>query len=386
MVKLYPYQQDAVDKLHNGAILCGVPGSGKSITALSYFNKVSSNKDLYIITTARKRDTCEWEFDMANFSMSTDKHLDKKHRTIVIDSWNNIKKYINITDSFFIFDEQRVVSYGTWSKSFIKIAKKNEWIMLSATPGDTWSDYMPVFIANGFFTSKQDFEKKHVVYKRYTTFPAIDRYINEGPLYKMRNYVLVPMDYMNDAIIHTEKINCNYDKQLYKDLMKRRWDDVNKKPIENISQLCYMLRFICNSDESRKQAVMKILKKHHKAIIFYNFDYELEILRSIPINKAEWNGHNHEPIPTTDEWIYLVQYTAGAEGWNCTQTDTIIFYSMNYSYKLQTQAQGRINRLNTPFKDLYYYNLTSTASIDLAINKALKSKKNFNERVFTSQK
>lgn len=134
---------------------------------------------------------------------------------------------------------------------------------------------------------------------------------------------------------------------------------------------------------------MEIVEKHPRVIIFYNFDYELDILKGLfhgfeseNFAVAEWNGHAHQPIPDTDSWVYFVQYTAGCEGWNCIRTDTIVFYSQNYSYKVMEQASGRIDRLNTPFTDLYYYHLKSGSGIDLAISKALKEKKNFNEGRF----
>ena len=136
--------------------------------------------------------------------------------------------------------------------------------------------------------------------------------------------------------------------------------------------------------------LLEIVEDHPKAIIFYNFDYELEILRNLyygeDVEIAEWNGHKHQPIPRGDKWIYLVQYTAGAEGWNCITTDTIIFYSQNYSYKVLKQASGRIDRLNTPYTDLYYYHLVSKSGIDLAISRALKNKKQFNETRFVNEK
>ena len=391
MITLYDYQLAAVKKLKTGSILCGGVGSGKSLTALYYYYlsqggelgkyvKLKDRKPLYIITTARKRDTLEWEHELAPFLFED----------VVIDSWNNIKKYKDVKDSFFIFDEQRLVSYGAWTKSFLKIAKFNDWILLSATPGDSYSDYMPIFIANGFYRNKKDFIDQHVIYKPFTDFPQIDRYVNTGRLVRLRDKILVNMDFDRPTVSHHEDIWCKYDMQLYKSISKERWDPYEDEPIENASEYCYILRKVCNSDESRQVAVLEIFEQHPKVIIFYNFDYELEILKNLSYGEdvviAEWNGHKHQEIPDSEKWVYLVQYTAGAEGWNCIKTDTIIFFSQNYSYKMMVQASGRIDRLNTPYKDLYYYHLKSRAGIDLAIGKALSEKKKFNESRFYYKK
>ena len=344
-------------------------------------------KDLYIITTARKRDTLEWEGELPNFLLTTDpKESIYKNMTIVIDSWNNIKKYSNVKGAFFIFDEQRVVGSGAWVKAFLKIAKFNNWILLSATPGDSWKDYIPVFVANGFYRNKTEFVQEHIIYSRFTKYPKIDRYVGTGRLIKLRNEILVDMDFVRTTESHHSDIYVNYDSTLYKDVMKNRWDPYKNKPIENASRLCYILRKIVNSDTSRIVALMDILEKVPRAIIFYNFDYELDILKNLvygdKVKVAEWNGHSHQPIPNSKKWIYLVQYTAGAEGWNCITTDTIIFYSQNYSYKIMEQSSGRIDRLNTPYKDLYYYHLKTRSGIDLAISRALKEKKKFNAERF----
>ena len=401
MLKLRDYQEKAISEMKNGCILCGGVGSGKSITALGYYymrvcggsfdkNGVPGNmkikKDLYIITTARKRDTLEWEGDMAPFLLSTDPKLSYCMAKVVVDSWNNISKYKDVTDAFFIFDEQRVIGSGAWVKSFLKITKSNGWILLSATPGDTWTDYIPVFIANGFYRNRTDFIREHVVYSRFSKFPKIDRYVNTGKLIKYRNQLLVDMDFKRETISHHEDISVNYDKILYKDTMKRRWDPFKDEPIQNAGVLCYILRRIVNSDESRLAAVMEIFEKNPRVIIFYNFDYELELLSGLyygeGVEVAEWNGHRHQAVPESESWVYLVQYTAGAEGWNCIKTDTIIFFSQNYSYKIMQQAAGRIDRLNTPYRDLYYYHLKTKSGIDLAISKALSEKRNFNERKY----
>lgn len=400
-IQLYNYQLDAVNRMKNGCILCGGVGSGKSRTALAYYYKEQGGilgtknykpmpgkpKDLYIITTARKRDTLEWEGEMAPFLLSTNPEYNTLYNNkVVVDSWNNISKYKDIVGAFFIFDEQRVIGYGAWTKAFLKIARGNDWILLSATPGDNWSDYMPVFIANGFYKNKTEFVAEHIVYNSNVKYKKVDRYLNTGRLIRLRNRILVDMDFDRKTVSHNEDVYCRYDTTLYKETIKNRWDPFDGKPIEQASSLCYILRRIVNSDESRQMAVLELFERHPRMIIFYNFDYELDILKGLyygdEVEIGEWNGHKHQPIPDGKKWVYLVQYNAGAEGWNCIRTDTIVFYSQNYSYKMLEQARGRIDRLNTPFTDLYYYHLKTRSGIDLAISKALAEKRNFNERKF----
>ena len=391
---LYDYQMEAVNKLRNGNILCGGVGSGKSRTALFYYFKeqggwidknryspMKKPKKLHIITTARKRDTLEWEGELAPFLIDP--------KDVVIDSWNNIGKYKEITNAFFIFDEQRVVGSGEWVKSFLKIARGNNWILLSATPGDCWSDYIPVFIANGFYKNRSEFIREHIIYKPFSKFPQIDRYVNTGRLIRLRSRILVDMDFDRQTVSHHEDVYCTYNISTYKDVMRNRWDIYRNEPITNASGLCYILRRVVNEDESRQMALLDIVADHPRVIVFYNFDYERDILKNIAyindgdcLDIAEWSGHAHQPVPDSEKWVYLVQYTAGCEGWNCIKTDTIVFYSQNYSYKTMEQASGRIDRLNTPYKDLYYYHIKSRSGIDLAISKALNQKKKFNESKF----
>lgn len=398
-INLYDYQLDAIDRMKNGCILCGGVGSGKSRTSLAYYYQQQGGdlfskghtpmkhpKDLYIITTARKRDTLEWEGELAPFLLSTHPEANYYKNKVVVDSWNNIAKYTDVKDSFFIFDEQRVIGYGAWTKAFLKIAKINNWILLSATPGDTWQDYIPVFIANGFYRNKTQFVDEHVNWDRFAKFPKIDSYRNTGRLIRLRDRILVTMDFERKTVAHHESIPVSYDISRYKDIMRKRWNPWEDRPIETAAELCMSLRRVVNSDESRAVAVLEILEDHPKAIIFYSHNYELDILRSLGYPEgteiAEWNGHKHQEIPTGDKWVYLVQYTAGCEGWNCITTDTIIFYSQQYSYKVATQAAGRIDRLTTPYTDLWYYHIKSYSGIDLAIAKALNAKKNFNEGKF----
>ena len=402
-MELRDYQLEAIGKMKNGCILNGGVGSGKSLTSLSYYYLQNGGsleflsgkdyipmpnlpKDLYIITTARKRDTFEWEGEMSHFLLSTHEELNKYDNKVIVDSWNNIQKYKDVEDAFFIFDEQRVVGSGAWVKAFLKIAKQNQWILLSATPGDTWSDYIPVFIANGFYKNKTEFMREHAVFSRFSKYPKIEKYIGTGRLIRQRREILVDMKFERETVQHHYDIYVTYDNKLYKDVMKRRWDIWNDEPIINASGLCYALRKIVNSHESRSTKLLELFETHQKMIVFYNFDYELEILKSLYFGEgvivAEWNGHKHEPTPTGNQWVYLVQYTAGAEGWNCITTDTIVFYSLNYSYKIMHQSAGRIDRLNTPYKDLHYYYLKSRSGIDLAIERALNDKRKFNESSF----
>lgn len=401
MVELYPEQKEVLDKLRTGSILVGGVGSGKSITALAYFfNKVCDGnyrtlvtprhpRDLYIITTARKRDTLEWDNEFRKFGLATDPRFSVGKIFVKVDSWNNISKYSDVKGAFFIFDEQRVVGSGAWVKAFLKIAKANDWILLSATPGDTWSDYIPIFVANGFYRNRTAFIREHAIFDRFAKYPKIVRYIGTTKLEQYRKQILVQMSDKRNTTRHFTNVPVGYQKDIYDLAYKSRWNPYTNEPIQDAGQLCYILRRIVNSDDSRLHALAHLLKIHDKVIVFYNLDVELEQLHTIKryftstdYSIAEWNGHKHELIPKTDKWIYLVQYTAGAEGWNCIETDTVIFYSLNYSYKIMEQASGRIDRVNTPYTDLYYYRFVSPSSIDNAILSALKNKKSFNELAF----
>lgn len=406
-IQLRNYQLDAVKRMKNGCILCGGVGSGKSLTSLAYYylqqggdiNSLKGDgyvpmddppKDLYIITTARKRDTLEWEAELSHFLLSTHPEVNLYSNKVVVDSWNNIKKYEKVYNAFFIFDEQRVVGSGEWVKAFLNIARKNRWILLSATPGDCWADYIPVFVANGFYRNRTEFKQRHIVYSRFTKYPKIDKYLETGRLLRLKQSILVDMDFKRETNAHHEDVYVTYSVEQYKDVSRTRWNPYKEEPIKNASELCSVWRKIVNTDVSRQIALLEIIEKHPKAIVFYNFDYELEILKGLyygdDVKIAEWNGHTHQPIPDGDKWIYLVQYNAGAEGWNCITTDTIIFYSQNYSYRIMEQSAGRIDRMNTPFKELYYYHLKSRSGIDLAICRALREKKNFNETKYVGSR
>lgn len=410
-VDLYRHQYHAIDRMHNGCILVGGVGSGKSRTALVYYmnkelgigsldtdvrggeyvytyyvdiRKFKEPRKLYIITTARKRDTCDWELEGIPFGLYG--YTDYSSIELIVDSWNNIKKYVDVTDAFFIFDEQRVVGYGTWTKSFLKITKNNHWILLSATPGDNWMDYMPVFIANGFYKNKTDFTSRHAVFSRFSRYPKIERFVEEQRLERLRRSILVEMAFKRDTVSFKETVISKYDRDKYKTILKDRWNPDTNEPLKDANEVCIALRKLVNTDPDKILKFKSLMHDHAKAVVFYNFNVELELLRKacdeMGLLYSEWNGHNHEPIPTTDRWAYLVQYNAGAEGWNCITTDTMIFYSQNYSYKTMEQARGRIDRANTPFKELHYYHMRTNSSIDRSIEMAINRKKTFNEKAF----
>lgn len=393
---LRDYQMDAVNRLRNGCVLLGDVGSGKSRTGIYYFFKENGGwidengyvpmkdpQDLYIITTAKKRNSLEWWGELANFHITNHPEDCRYKMNVIVDSWNNIGKYADISGAFFLFDEQRVVGTGAWTKAFLKIAKKNNWILLSATPGDTYSDYLPLFLANGFFKNKTEFNREHVIFSRFTKYPMVERYVGTYKLDRLKHQILVHMDYVHEIVKHKEDVYCSYDVGKYKDVMKRRWDIYKNEPITQASGLCYVLRRVVNSDESRQIKLLEILEDHPRVIIFYNFNYELDILRNLyygdDVEIAEYNGQRHDPVPTSEKWVYLCQYSSACEGWECTSTNTIIFFSQNYSFKMMHQAAGRVDRMNTPYEELFYYYLKSRSGIDLAISKALNEKKRFNE-------
>lgn len=548
---LRPHQVEALNKLANGKILWGGVGTGKSRVAAAYYAKNEAPKDVIVITTAKKRDSFDWqeefyrigigpksgpnipggddrgragsrkkvsstdethgvhhgskgrgrskesrpaddflvgrphdndaevpsrrgsqgggdsetsrgarEFDARSGSHSaaayrervSDEHLlghdggrgigssgnggfdsGAYPWVLTVDSWNNIAKYADIAGAFFIFDEQRLVGSGDWTRKFLRIAKHNNWILLSGTPGDTWLDYIPVFVANNFYKNRTAFKREHVVYNTFTKFPKVDRYIGVGKLVRHRRELLVEMPYLRHTTRHVVEVELHYDKELLDRVIKDRWNIYTNKPLRDVAEMFSVGRRLINSDPSRLEKVKELWMKHPKLIVFYNFNYELEILRTLvypnsssnslvkssahgkkmssvgvandskvlisstsalktkrrttdlaefstsQMSIAEWNGHKHEPIPSSTRWLYLVQYTAGAEGWNCIETDATVMYSRNYSWKILEQSMGRIDRLNTPFRDLWYYDLMSNSFIDRAIGRSLRAKETFNE-------
>jgi hypothetical protein len=381
-MELMEHQLDAVEELHDGNVLWGGVGTGKTLAALSYYVKNHSEKDLYVITTAKKRDSLDWDRDAARLGIGS-RTDDSVHGKLVVSSWNNIGRYVesDVHGAFFIFDEQRVVGSGVWVKSFIKIARRNKWILLSATPGDTWLDYAPIFVANGFFKNLTEFKREHVVYAPYVKFPKVVRYLGVNKLERLRNEILVEMPYEKHTTRYVNWLETGYDRVLMKHVIKTRWNPYTDAPMVDIAELFRVMRRICNEDPSKIDTILELLKTHPRLIIFYNFNYELDILRGLKdrISVAEWNGHRKEPLPNCEKWVYLVQYVAGAEGWNCTETDAMVMFSLTYSYKNFMQAQGRIDRLDTKYHSLYYYILCSSSPIDRSIRKSLGLKKNFNE-------
>lgn len=402
-IELYPHQKKAIEEMRSGVILDGDVGSGKSITSLAYYfikecrgslkingegryDLMETSKDLYVITTALKRDSLDWEAEAVPFGLGNNRDLNQDGVKMTVDSWNNIENYTDVKDAFFIFDEQRLVGSGSWVKAFLAIAKKNNWIVLSATPGDVWMDYVPVFLANGFYKNRTEFVQQHVVYKNFMNFPKIDRYVETGHLEKLRASITVDMPMERHTTRHIKHLKVPYDKELFDMAAVKRWHVYEDRPIRDVSELFTVMRKIVNSDGGRLDAIIELALEHPKLIIFYNYNYELDALRTLagttgyPV--SEWNGHKHQPVPEGDKWIYLVQYTAGAEGWNCITTDATVFYSLNYSYKINEQAKGRIDRMNTPYTDLYYYILRSGSLIDQAIMRSLMDKRAFNEKKF----
>ena len=389
-VTLHEHQMKALRELHDGAILWGGVGSGKTRVGLAYYMLTEAHEDIYVITTAKKRDSLDWEKEAAAFGIGrepSDYEVEHHHMLknaslagkLTVDSWNNIEKYVNVTNAFFVFDEQRLVGSGAWVKAFLKIARKNRWIMLSATPGDTWLDYIPVFVANGFYKNRTEFKREHVIYAPFTRYPKVERYVNVQRLIRQRNQILIKMPYKHETVRHPINVWCEFDEKLMARVSKQLWNPYKEEPIRDIAEKFHVMRRVSNSDPSRLAEVRRLIQKHPRVIVYYNFNYELDILRQLreKVQCAEWNGQNHEPIPETDEWVYIVQYAAGAEGWNCTATNVVCFYSLTYSYKLWEQAHGRIQRLDTKYKDLFYYTLRSKAPIDWAIWRSLKAKRSF---------
>ena len=399
-----PEQIQAVRQLKNGSILAGGVGSGKTLTSLAWYltsvckaasfekggslakKRVQGSPTLYVITTAKKRDSLEWEEEAARLGLSTDPDCSFTGSSIVVDSWNNIGKYSDREHAVFFFDEQRASGSGRWVKEFLKITRKNTWLLLSATPGDVWMDYLPVFMAHGFFRTRTEFMEDHVIFDRFAKYPKVKRYIGEAKLQRLRRSILVEMPVEKHTTRVRETVFCDYDHDSYKWVVKNRMDPWTEEPLRDAGGVCRILRKVVSDNDWRSAEAKRILSSHERVIVFYNYNYELDrilaVAKSLGLPTGQWNGHRHDAIPGGDRWVYICQYSSAAEGWNCTDTDTVLFWSLNYSWRVTEQCEGRIDRLNTPYSRLRYYFLESKSSIDEAVRRALNSKRVFNERAF----
>lgn len=392
------HQKKGVSDLSNGRILCGGVGSGKSITSLWYWYErvcvgsvgtsfsMQRPRNVLVITTAKKRNSLDWIGAAAKFGIGETLEASVENATIEVDSWHNIHKYVGREGLFIIFDEQKVVGKGAWVKSFLKLAAANEWILLSATPGDTWMDYIPVFVANGWYRNRTDFIERHVVYKHMRNYPVVSRYMGERKLSRLRDEILVEMPMVRHTTRVEIEVPVEYPSEAQNRILRDRWNIYKEEPIADIAGALACLRRALNTHPSRLAALTDVIVEKRRVIVFYNLDAELEILRGLAsvegLEVAEYNGHKHESVPTSEYWVYLVQYGAGAEAWECTSTDTIVFYSGTYSWKTLEQCRGRIDRLNTSYQKLYYYHFWSRSGLDLAIRKCLKEKRDFNLSAF----
>jgi len=439
-VVLQKHQLLAISKMHNGCVLKGGVGTGKTPTSLGYYwmhilggqlnrwSSVSSESavDLYIFTTAHKRDTKDWQIWASRFGLAEDNPQESVAGIrFIVDSYNNMPKYKTVKGAFIICDEQRLVGSGLWAKTFQLMAKHNDWIMLSATPADKWEDYIPLFIANGFYKNRTEFVREHCVYSYFGSYPKLERYMGINKLVKLKHSILVEMPYERHTIRHIHEVHVNYDKETYALVEEKMWNPYEERPLKDAAERFAMRRKVVNSDSSRIEALRSLTQKHPRLIVYYNFNYELEMLRSLAasltspasstsssatdaassvrvlsstdstsrntastatrtsetsgVKIAEWNGQKHEEVPASDQWLYLVQYAAGAEAWNCTATDAMAFFSLTYSYRFFEQSQGRIDRLDTPFTHLNYYILMSKSPLDHGIKRALINKEDFND-------
>lgn len=383
-------QTQAIQDLRSGFILRGGVGSGKSRTSLAYILTSEYNgRDIYIITTAKKRDTHEWDQEAAILGWQVDGPC-WDNMTLTIDSWNNTKKYKDVKNAFFIFDEQKTSGGGAWAKTFLKIAKSNGWLLLSATPGDRWMDFWPIFVANGFYKNKTEFLDQHVMFRPFTTFPQISGYKHVKKLEFLLRSISVGIDVEKHVTWHEEDVYCDYNRALYQQIVKTRCDPKTLEPYDSMTGMVWGLRRLVNGSQGRLEALERVCRDHERVIVFYTTNFELEMLGHW-LNKNDilwhqYNGQVHEPIPNTRRrWVYLVNYMSGAEGWECASADTVVLFSTNYSWRTLEQCKGRIDRRNTPWDILYAYHFVSIAPIDKAIRTANHNKEMFNEQAWASK-
>lgn len=301
----------------------------------------------------------------------------------------------NLTDFTLMLDESSLIQNDTSkrSKFIIRKLKPTNVILLSGTPvGGKYEKLISQIHLLGWNISKDLFQRHYCIYD-YTTdgFPVIVGYKNVerlkrklreyGCFFKTTNEVLdLPEQRFVNKVVKETK--------LYRSFMKDSIVEVDGKELvgdTTLNKMLYARQLSSAYNPGKIEALKDLIEStEDRLVIFYNFDIELEAIKSvIPDNRpiSYINGKIKDKTAYENETnsITLCQYQSASMGHNLQLCNKLIYFSPPLSSELYEQSKKRIHRIGQDSNCIYYKLISG---IEWNIYHTLDMRKDYTDELF----
>lgn len=412
-MKLYKFQQDIVNQLHNKyrcAVFSGC-GTGKTIICGELL-KYHTGKILLVCQASKVDDWIEhfttYYPSVKLFNLRKAQQLEQfnayQSRCIGVVNYDLIyRREINRFNTL-VLDESSEIKYDNTKKSrtILKmVSPKTSVILLSGTPcGGHYENLYTQAKLLGLGMTKTEYWNRYVNWyeipipgrpysiKKVVGYKNVDDLINR--LSKC-GAVFVKSEDVLDLPEQTFTVK-TVDKPIALKRFERDGSVVvygKEYVAANVLVELTASRQLCNSKDKQQAFIDLINSINDRVVVFYNFDSELDTLKTLVKDRpiAEVNGHtNTEQIyHDNDNCVLFVQYQAGARGLNLQDGNKIIYYSLTLSSDLFEQSKKRIHRIGTKYP-CFYWILQTKDSVEESIYKSLNRQEDYNEELFKAYK
>lgn len=383
---LYPYQQEAVDKIlscyndgDKGFGLFFEMGLGKTITTIKSINKIYP-KNILIVCPLSLVDMWKWELNKnleSRYIFYNNQVTEIKEHSIVITNYESLHK-LRVKDwDFVVLDEcQKVKNYKTQIWKIVNGLKRKFTLALSGTPmTNTYMDLfsigrlisdifdMPASIFERYFIKDNSKSRTEELFENIKPFTAFA---------KLTDHIDMPKE-------EDIEIWCNFD-EIDQMAYRTIYSDYTLDSLSLITKLISICGIV-DSDKllKCKDLVKTILDKNEKVVIFTTrqlaFNKLCQIFNCPGICGSTTNRQEIVEEFNKNGTILVCNIKAGGLGLNLQSANNVIYWQHDYELGSLEQSKGRIFRIGQD-KPCKYYHLMYVNTIETQIYDCLVHKKN----------